>query len=61
MTINTTLIDNQIEELTERIYGLECSDDMLFSNANGNLPRWQELVAERNRLMAVKWRAQGRG
>lgn len=54
-------IDERIEELTERIYSLECSDDGLFSNANGNLPRWQELVAERNRLMAVKWRAQGRG
>lgn len=45
-----TTIAERIKELDERIYALECSDDMLFTNANGNRARWEEMVAERSRL-----------
>lgn len=43
---DTTIIEQRIKDLDERIYALECSDDSLFTNANGNLPRWQEMQNE---------------
>jgi hypothetical protein len=33
-------------EIRDRIFSLECSDDRLFSNANGNYPLWKSLNAE---------------
>ena len=52
------LLESQIRERIERLeelrYGLECSDDFLFSNRNGNLPmynQWgEELRQLRNQL-----------
>lgn len=40
------LLENQIKERIARLeelrYGLECGDDFLFSNRNGNLPLYKQ-------------------
>lgn len=37
---------SKIEELKHSMYCLECGDDMLFSNTNGNLPQYEALRKE---------------
>lgn len=34
------------DQLKTEIYCLECSDDRLFTNGNGNLPRYEELTRQ---------------
>jgi len=53
MTTPLTIIDKlkqRYEELEREIYILECSDNYLFSNINGNLPRYREMQAERSEI-----------
>ena len=39
------------QQLEQDIYALECSDDRLFSNANGNFPRYKAMSI---RLAAIE-------
>lgn len=43
-------IDERIEDLRHSMYCLECGDDFLFSNRNGNLPRYRAMQEELSEL-----------
>ena len=51
-------LQERIQELQRNMYSMECSDDSLYSNRNGNLPTYQswqkELSTLRKRLTLVK-------
>lgn len=46
--------EQRIKELERNIFRLECSDDMLFSNANGNFPLWEAMKKELRELQGDK-------
>lgn len=54
--IEVMLIDKRIEELRHKMWVLECTDDYLFSNLNGNLSDWEEMNDELSELYAQKRR-----
>jgi len=41
----------KLQDLSDNILSLECGDDMLFSNKNGNLERYKALCAEKKLIM----------
>ena len=43
-------LEKKIKDLANDIYGLECSDDFLFSNRNGNKERYDALVKEHSEV-----------
>lgn len=52
-TMTRQQIQNRIEELDMLMFGLECSDDALFINANGNLPLYRSWEEEAKRLRGL--------
>ncbi len=50
MQIDTSFIKERIERLKRLQYELECRDDRLFTNLNGNLPRYKQWGEEINLL-----------
>lgn len=50
MTDSLEKIQTRITELQYQMYGLQCSDDLLFTNANGNLPLYESWQQESRAL-----------
>lgn len=40
----------ELERVNRNIYGLECGDDFLFTNVNGNLSLYESLLTQRKIL-----------
>lgn len=43
-------LEKKLKDLDDNIYSLECSDERLFTNANGNKARYDNMCAERKEI-----------
>lgn len=52
---NITSLRAKAQQLRDQMFGLECGDDFLFTNANGNLPTyraWERELRDTERQIA---------
>lgn len=43
-------LETELEQLRIDMWELECGDDRLFTNANGNLPRYRAMQDRRSKI-----------
>lgn len=48
---NKDKIENEIKRLEREVYALECSDNFLFTNGNGNYQRYKDM---KNKIKELK-------